>query len=120
VSSQHQRLRAAERRAHRLPKPRFWALTTGPNVIPEIIGGDPIEICAQEPWMRQAVCLEIDPDLFYPDRGDSWGSRAAKRICTACPVREDCLQFAVAHHEHFGVWGGLTPTERQRMVRGAS
>ena len=40
-------------------------------------------------WMLEAKCLDADPEAFFPEKGGS--TREAKRICAACPVREECL-----------------------------
>lgn len=66
-------------------------------------------------WMDSALCAQTDPDEFFPDKGGS--PRDAKRICAACEVRADCLEYALAHNILFGVWGGLTPDERRRLAR---
>lgn len=68
-----------------------------------------------EPWMAEGVCGQTDPEAFFPERGGS--NREAKRVCkTSCPVREECLEFAVANDEPFGVWGGLSERERRPLV----
>lgn len=66
-------------------------------------------------WQYSASCAQTDPEAFYPDRGGS--TRSAKRICMRCPVRIQCLDFALAHDERFGVWGGKSERERRRMKR---
>jgi WhiB family redox-sensing transcriptional regulator len=68
-------------------------------------------------WSEGAVCAQTDPEVFYPDKGGS--TTAAKRICRGCPVMAECLQYAVDNRETFGVWGGLSPRERQAL-RGAA
>lgn len=78
-----------------------------------------------EEWMGQAICLGIDPDLWFPPRGGS--TREAKMICNgnprraipACPVREQCLAHALKNSEAFGVWGGKSEKERKRIKRTA-
>lgn len=64
-------------------------------------------------WQRSGVCREVDPELFYPERGA--GNAAAKRLCAGCPVKVDCLAYALDNDERFGVWGGLSERERRRM-----
>ena len=64
---------------------------------------------------EQANCLGVDPDLFFPERGAS--TREAKEVCRGCVVREDCLEFALANGEKFGIWGGLSERERRRIRR---
>lgn len=67
------------------------------------------------PWQRQANCLGVDPDLFYPERGGS--TREAKEVCRQCVVREDCLEYAINNGERNGIWGGLSERERRRIRR---
>ena len=66
-------------------------------------------------WQEQANCLGVDPDLFFPERGAS--TREAKSVCRGCEVRIDCLEYALAHGEKFGIWGGLSERERRRVRR---
>jgi WhiB family transcriptional regulator, redox-sensing transcriptional regulator len=66
-------------------------------------------------WMLEARCLDADPEAFFPEKGGS--TREAKRICAACPVREECLDYALTHDERFGIWGGLSERERRRAKR---
>ena len=68
-------------------------------------------------WKSQARCLGVDPEVFYPDEEDEAGAEIAKQICAACPVREVCLEHAIAVREKWGVWGGLTARERRRIIR---
>lgn len=67
-------------------------------------------------WVERAVCRSVDPDLWYPDKGDSVGSRAAKAICRSCPVRAACLAYALDHKEQYGVWGGMSATQRRTLT----
>jgi WhiB family transcriptional regulator, redox-sensing transcriptional regulator len=66
-------------------------------------------------WRKRAACRGIDPDVFYPDSDEEAGE--AKVVCGMCPVRETCLEHALAHREREGVWGGATERERRRIVR---
>jgi len=66
-------------------------------------------------WMLDARCLDADPEAFFPEKGGS--TREAKRICGSCAVREECLDYALANEERFGIWGGLSERERRRMRR---
>ncbi len=65
-------------------------------------------------WQIRANCLGLDPELFYPERG--LPTREAKEVCRGCVVQQDCLDFAIANGERFGVWGGMSERER-RSVR---
>jgi WhiB family transcriptional regulator, redox-sensing transcriptional regulator len=66
-------------------------------------------------WRDRAACRGIDPDVFYPVSDED--ADAAKAICAVCPVRESCLEYALANRERDGVWGGATERERRRMIR---
>ena len=68
-----------------------------------------------ESWQLYANCLGVDPDLFFPERGAS--TREAKQVCQGCVVREECLEYALANGEKFGIWGGLSERERRRIRR---
>jgi WhiB family redox-sensing transcriptional regulator len=65
-------------------------------------------------WCDRAVCAEVDPELFFPDKGEP--SRPAKQVCAVCEVRAYCLQEALDRREHFGVWGGLSERERRVLL----
>ena len=63
-------------------------------------------------WMGYARCVEVDPELHFPDKGHS--TAPAKRVCMACEVRAECLAYALEHGERHGVWGGLSYPQRRR------
>ena len=69
-----------------------------------------------EEWQERALCAQTDPEAFFPEKGGS--TREAKRICQGCEVRDACLDYALAHDERFGIWGGLSERERRRLKRG--
>jgi len=64
-------------------------------------------------WRQRAACLSADPDLFFPDRGES--AEPARQVCAQCPVRQPCLEFAISHGIMHGIWGGLTERERRAL-----
>ncbi|MGY1590795.1 WhiB family transcriptional regulator [Geodermatophilus sp. SYSU D00965] len=66
-----------------------------------------------ESWRLDALCAETDPEAFFPEKGGS--TREAKRVCASCPVRMECLEFALGNDERFGIWGGLSERERRRL-----
>ncbi|HTX27990.1 MAG TPA: WhiB family transcriptional regulator [Streptosporangiaceae bacterium] len=71
-------------------------------------------------WRSAAACLGADPDLFFPVSTTGPAEKQiarAKMICTKCPVRLECLEFALAHDQFYGIWGGATPEDRQRARR---
>ena len=69
-------------------------------------------------WQERALCAQTDPEAFFPEKGGS--TREAKKVCTGCDVRGECLDYALAHDERFGVWGGLSERERRKLKRGAA
>jgi WhiB family transcriptional regulator, redox-sensing transcriptional regulator len=66
-----------------------------------------------EVWMDRALCAETDPEAFFPEKGGS--TRDAKLVCRSCEVRAECLEYALANDERFGIWGGLSERERRRL-----
>jgi WhiB family redox-sensing transcriptional regulator len=66
-------------------------------------------------WRSLARCRGVDPTIFHPVNDDD--AEEAKAICALCPVREPCLEYAIAAREKDGVWGGLTARERRRLIR---
>jgi len=73
-------------------------------------------------WRAAGACLTADPDLFFPIAGGAPSARQqgeALRICARCPVRQQCLDFAVRTGETHGIWGGTTPDQRTSARRRA-
>ena len=68
-------------------------------------------------WQERALCAQTDPEAFFPEKGGS--TREAKKVCLGCDVRGDCLEYALAHDERFGIWGGLSERERRRLKKEA-
>lgn len=68
-------------------------------------------------WQDRALCSQTDPEAFFPEKGGS--TREAKRVCLGCDVRVECLEYALANDERFGIWGGLSERERRRVKREA-
>ena len=71
---------------------------------------------------RDALCVGMDPEFFFPLPGDVLGIAAAKAVCAACPVLRNCLAYALGRGHLTGIWGGTTEEERQalRSPRAAS
>jgi len=67
------------------------------------------------PWMDDASCRTRKPGDFFPS--DGVGVELAKRVCAACPVRTDCLEYALSNRIEHGVWGGCSERERRRILR---
>lgn len=68
-------------------------------------------------WQGDALCAQTDPEAFFPEKGGS--TRDAKRICSGCEVKAECLEFALANDERFGIWGGLSERERRKLKKRA-
>ena len=66
-------------------------------------------------WRQQGACNGLDPAVFFPDSEDA--AEEAKCICAECPVRVNCLEYALSTREKDGVWGGATDKERRRIIR---
>lgn len=75
---------------------------------------DAVSLIMPEPWVKDALCAQTDPELFFPEKGGS--TKAAKKVCAACPVAEQCLDYALREGERIGIWGGRAPRERRRMA----
>jgi WhiB family transcriptional regulator, redox-sensing transcriptional regulator len=84
------------------------------SLVPETIEVAPAT--TDDQWQDRALCAQTDPEAFFPEKGGS--TREAKRICLGCEVRDMCLEYALAHDERFGIWGGLSERERRRLKRG--
>ncbi|MHA6801523.1 WhiB family transcriptional regulator [Bounagaea algeriensis] len=72
-------------------------------------------------WQRFAACRDTSAAVFFAPDSERGARRrrredAAKDICARCPVRQACLNHALAVEEPYGVWGGLTPAERRRYL----
>lgn len=75
-------------------------------------------IAPQPDWMAEGLCAQTDPTEFFPAKGGA--TAAAKRVCSACEVRPECLDYALANNEQYGIWGGTSARERHRTVRKAA
>ncbi|MEE1752094.1 WhiB family transcriptional regulator [Streptomyces sp. SP18CS02] len=73
-----------------------------------------------ENWREAAACRTEDPDLFFPIGTGGPAllqAEEAKAVCRRCPVREQCLQWALENNQDIGVWGGLGENERRALRR---
>ena len=66
-------------------------------------------------WADMGSCTSADPDLFFPPSGVD--TAYARSICRSCPVRRECLDFALASGQKHGIWGGMTESQRRRLRR---
>ena len=82
-----------------------------PGLRPTVDDGNPLA------WQSDALCAQTDPEAFFPEKGGS--TRDAKKICTGCEVRSECLEYALSNDERFGIWGGLSERERRKLRKRA-
>ena len=71
-------------------------------------------------WRRLAACRDSAPDLFFPIGATGLALdqiEAAKTICLGCPVRDECLEFALETNQEAGIWGGTSEDERRHLRR---
>ncbi len=85
--------------------------------VPGVRRVEQVEEDDQLAWQSDALCAQTDPEAFFPEKGGS--TREAKKVCLACDVRGECLEYALANDERFGIWGGLSERERRRLRRRA-
>ena len=72
---------------------------------------------AQEPWYEDAACASYPAEVFFPPGDVPSAADAAKAVCEVCPVREECLSFALETAQAEGVWGGMDAGDRRRLRR---
>lgn len=109
----HRRLKRAEEREAAARE----ALATDPAAAdePPAVTFPPPEVLAD------GLCAQADPEAWFPEKGGS--TKAAKAICNGddtrppCPVRDECLRFALANNERFGIWGGMSERERRALAK---
>lgn len=64
-------------------------------------------------WMKKAVCIEVGGDMWFPEDGEH--GTPMKTLCKTCPVRSECLDYALKNDEAWGIWGGLSTWERKQL-----
>lgn len=68
-------------------------------------------------WMDSAACAKSEEVFFETKKGrPPRETSAAQKICRSCPVKEDCLKFALDNRFAYGIWGGATPRMRARLL----
>lgn len=68
-------------------------------------------------WFTKARCLNMDPAIFFPSDADTEGHDRAKSICLVCPVKWECLDYAIDQKLDYGIFGGLSERERRLFIR---
>ena len=115
--------------------PRTFPSAAGPTVVetPVAAASEPAAVVVTRPsfaptgdpsafvppdefrWMLRALCRGASPSEFFPS--DGVGVEMARRVCERCPVREECLEYALEYRIEHGVWGGASERERRRILR---
>jgi WhiB family redox-sensing transcriptional regulator len=71
-------------------------------------------------WRDEAACRtrnDVDPKWWFPDSGRGRYPSLALKVCATCPVRKECLEYAIAAPERHGIWGGMMEQERRKEIR---
>jgi WhiB family redox-sensing transcriptional regulator len=76
-------------------------------------------------WQFDGACRSESPDVFFHPDGERGPSRrnrdgAAKAVCLTCPVLRNCREHALRVREAYGVWGGMTESEREAVYAGSA
>ena len=74
-----------------------------------------LQLQVGEDWRAAGLCSRTNPDLWFSPGAVE--HKEAKRICRDCPVRQQCLQYAMETPVDHGIWGGMTERERRRYRR---
>ena len=74
-------------------------------------------------WQMDGACRGMDSAFFFHPEGERGPARArrenrAKQVCRTCPVLQQCREHALSVHEPYGIWGGLSESERDAIIRG--
>ena len=76
------------------------------------------DVYGDESWRAEALCAQTDPEAFFPEKGRS--TAEAKAVCRRCPVIDECLEWALAHAQRYGIWGGTSAKERTSLRRSST
>ena len=81
----------------------------------------PAPVTEEWDWQMQAACRDLDSAVFFNPLGERGHEKLrrelhAKRVCGRCPVIDACRRHALRAQEPYGVWGGMTATERQELL----
>ena len=75
-------------------------------------------------WMEKASCAQVGGDMWYAEEGQPLHIKRAKAVCAECPVRMQCLDYAMRHEAanerttvRYGIFGGLTPHQRNQLAK---
>jgi len=82
----------------------------------------PVTVTDVWDWQMRGACRGMDSAFFFHPENERGPARAgrearAKQICSGCPVLARCRAHALDVHEPYGVWGGLSESERHEILR---
>lgn len=66
-------------------------------------------------FMKKAACKDLDTNFFFAE--DAKSVRKAEQFCQGCPVKTECLQYAIVTNINYGVWGGVNAKKRRKLRR---
>ena len=84
-----------------------------PGTLADVVGRG--QVTRGQGWQEAAACVSAEPKAFFPYKGGS--TAGGRRICSGCPARLACLEWALDNGEGFGVWGGLTTPNRKKLQK---
>lgn len=83
-----------------------------------VTGGVADATDVRQPWWERGSCRRgNNAEAFFPEKGKS--NHDAKIICGSCPVKIECLNYAIRRREPYGIWGGKSPHERRKLIQDA-
>jgi WhiB family transcriptional regulator, redox-sensing transcriptional regulator len=105
--------------AQRISEPTLEITTKKYLLVEKLIQFGSIIDDQRPSWQHEGECnglnFEQIDHVFYPSQGQS--IKEARKICAPCPVKQECLDYALEKGERFGIWGGLTTRERNRILK---
>lgn len=92
----------------------------GSYTSPLALGGDSLadllDLAAPPAWMKEALCAEVDAEIWFPTKGGS--NKLARSICETCSVRAQCLEYSLTLEDNpWGIWGGTSMKDRYELRR---
>ena len=66
-------------------------------------------------WVERAACRGMDPNIWFPEKGETINANIAMTICQTCPVQQECLEYGL--QEKNGIWGGMSVKQRRSVPR---
>lgn len=80
------------------------------------------ELLRRVPDWSGRACADVDPEIFFPDPGrpaHDGPTQVALACCARCPIRQECLDYALTTKQQYGIWGGKTEEQRKLLRPGA-